>query len=129
MATSNQTRMLEYEGKFRTPVMPPADWGSLLANNEIIINTSATLRPMVITKGHQSFGSQSGSRAVQIVDLAHFFYENVLAKQPDVLATAYFKTIEAELLDYRSVPFRQVRTVSARINNVGKLKPLPLPED
>jgi hypothetical protein len=124
-------RSLEDERAMR-PVVAPGDWNSMLARNDIVIDTAQGAGSAITITEYPNNNLNwlrlgGASRAVEAGQLAQFFYDNLFARKPNAATVTYRDVVES--LEYNSVPLRSLTTVRAKVSLTGNLRPLPISED
>ena len=124
-------RRKEEDERTLVNVFAPADWGALIAHNNIVVDSTAPIKPLTITAAAgfgRTFvlGHVSNSYSPETHNLTRFFFENVVYR---ALTAPLQQTALGDAFEYNSVSLRNVRTVNARVTHIGKIRPLPFSDD
>jgi hypothetical protein len=136
MANSALTTWSRHAGHFPPAVFLPGEWGERLATDGVVVGAPSPSQTVVVTHVnavHECLGMQAwmlsrsvGLEAAAVSDL--FFYGLTSGSMKD--SNLFYDGVSSEdRFDYVSVPIQPSYTVRAKLNWVGRAKPMPVPVD
>jgi len=109
------------------PIYAPGSFGesgdvvTLHADRDIELQAGSAWRRLM-------FARLSMSRSLEVEQLTRYFLTHVV-RSIEVLADPYGSALEGDPFEYRSVPNTQARTVRARLQWTGPIRPSPFNDD